>query len=506
MVYTIKSGQAGKQRSDCLVIGVFQNGDLTPSAKSINQLSNGQIKKWIDSGDIQGNLGKTQLFFHLNNLTAQRVLVVGLGKEEDLDLIKLKNALTQSLRALTNSGTENAAIFITEVKLKNVDEAEKFRQCVAAAESCQYQFKQFKSTKSKTKALKLTFFSAERVSKSLNDAMGQGVAIGKGFNFSKTLGNLPSNVCTPTYLADEAKKLAQKNKNLTTRIVEEKQMQRLGMEAFLSVSKGSDEPGKLIIMDYKGPGAAQEKPVVLVGKGITFDTGGISLKPGAGMDEMKYDMCGAASVFGTIMALIEMKLPIHVIGVVAAAENMPSGRASKPGDIVTTMSGQTVEILNTDAEGRLVLCDALTYVERFKPKAVIDIATLTGACVIALGSQASAIYSNDDDLQQQLLDAGLSSGDRGWPMPLWDEYHEQLHSPFADMANIGGRQAGSITAACFLAKFAKKYHWAHMDIAGSAWHSGGKNKGSSGRPVGLLSQYLIKQAKKKPPTRAKKRA
>src|SRR5690606_25789192 len=318
-----------------------------------------------------------------------------------------------------------------------------------------------------------------------------GSAIAKGVNLARNLGDLPGNICTPTYLANEAKRLARNQPRLSAKILEEKQTKELGMGALLSVSAGSDEPAKLIVLEYRG-GGKNDAPVALVGKGITFDTGGISLKPGAGMDEMKYDMCGAASVLGTFQTLLELQLPLNVVGIIPASENMPNGRATKPGDIVTSMSGQTIEILNTDAEGRLVLCDALTYSERFKPKVVIDIATLTGACVIALGAHASGLYSNRDELAQALLAAGQQSNDRAWHMPLWDDYQKQLDSNFADMANIGGREGGSITAACFLSRFTKKFAWAHLDVAGTAWKSGSA-KGATGRPVPLLVQYLLNQ-------------
>jgi len=316
------------------------------------------------------------------------------------------------------------------------------------------------------------------------------IAVAAGMALAKDLANLPGNICTPAYLANEARRLGRSHKSIRTSVLEEKEMERLGMGALLSVSRGSRQPAKLIVMEYVGSGARKtDKPVVLVGKGLTFDAGGISLKPAAAMDEMKYDMCGGASVLGTLRALAELDLPLHVIGIVPSSENLPDGAANKPGDIVTTMSGQTVEILNTDAEGRLILCDALTYAKRYKPEVVIDIATLTGACVIALGKQASGLLSNNDDLARSLLDAGQRSGDRAWQLPLWDEYQEQLKSNFADMANIGGRDAGTITAACFLSRYTKEFTWAHLDIAGTAWESGG-NKGATGRPVPLLMQYL----------------
>ncbi|NBR26848.1 MAG: leucyl aminopeptidase, partial [Betaproteobacteria bacterium] len=319
----------------------------------------------------------------------------------------------------------------------------------------------------------------------------QGLAVAHGVSLARDLGNLPGNVCTPTYLAGAARDLA-KHYRMKLTVLERAQMEKLGMGALLSVARGSVQPPKLIVLEYRG-GPAGQRPVALVGKGVTFDTGGISLKPAPEMDEMKFDMCGAASVLGTLKAIAEMKLRINVVGLIPATENMPGGRATKPGDIVTTMSGQTVEILNTDAEGRLILCDALTYAERYKPQAVIDIATLTGACVIALGHVVSGLFANDDALAREVLNAGEASGDRAWHLPLHDEYQEQLNSNFADFANIGGRPAGAVTAACYLSRFTKKFKWAHLDIAGTAWKSG-KEKGATGRPVPLLTQFLIKRA------------
>jgi leucyl aminopeptidase len=313
-------------------------------------------------------------------------------------------------------------------------------------------------------------------------------AIQSGQNQARDLGNRPGNICFPEYLADQAVQLAEEYPDLiTVTVLDEQQMADLGMNAFLAVSKGSDRPGRIITLEYKAN--AEQPPVVLVGKGVTFDTGGISLKPGAGMDEMKFDMCGAASVLGTMRALCEANLPIHVVGAIAAAENMPSGHATRPGDIVSTMSGQTVEILNTDAEGRLVLCDTLTYIKRFNPALVIDIATLTGACVVALGSVVSGLFTPDDELAAELTQAGQKSFDRVWRMPVLEDYQEQLDSPFADIANIGGPKAGAVTAACFLQRFTREYRWAHLDIAGTAWNSG-SNKGATGRPVPLLMQFL----------------
>ena len=324
-------------------------------------------------------------------------------------------------------------------------------------------------------------------------AIVEGNAIAAGVKLAKDLGNLPGNICNPTYLADQAKALDKSYKSLTVKVLEEKDMKKLGMGSLLSVSRGSRQPAKLITLEYKGD-KKNGKPIALVGKGLTFDAGGISLKPPAAMDEMKYDMCGGASVLGTIKAICKMRLPINVVGVIPSSENMPDGDANKPGDVVTSMSGQTIEILNTDAEGRLILCDALTYTAKFKPDCVIDIATLTGACVIALGQHASGLMGNNQPLVDDLLNAGKTSGDRAWEMPLWDEYQEQLNSNFADMANIGGREAGTITAGCFLSRYTKKYHWAHVDVAGTAWKSGAE-KGSTGRPVPMLTQFVIDKCK-----------
>jgi leucyl aminopeptidase len=353
----------------------------------------------------------------------------------------------------------------------------------------------FKSKKAEARALKKITLLVDKAG--LADAERGSLhaqAIASGMAFTKNLGNLPPNLCHPSYLAEEAKALAKAHKNLKVDILDEKKLKELGAGAFLAVAQGSEQPPRMIVLHYTG-GKKDEQPFALVGKGITFDTGGISIKPAAGMDEMKYDMCGAASVLGTLRAVLELQLPINLVCLLACAENMPSGRATRPGDIVTTMSGQTVEILNTDAEGRLVLCDTLTYAERFKPQAVIDIATLTGACVVALGANVSGLMGNNDALVKQILKAGESADDRAWQLPLYDEYQEQLDSPFADIANIGGPKAGTITAGCFLSRFAKSYHWAHLDIAGTAWISGGKDKGATGRPVPLLTQYLLDRVK-----------
>jgi leucyl aminopeptidase len=419
---------------------------------------------------------------------------VGLGKEKEFRDKEYRDAVAAAVQALSTTGAIDATIYLTELAVKKRDLAWCLRQAVIVTRDVLYRFDQMKSTKDEDRRAlcKLTFSVASRSDTAKAEAaLGEGYAIAEGQKLTRDLGNLPSNYCTPTYLAEQALALGKEHK-LQVEVLERTDMQKLGMNTLLAVAQGSHQPPKFIVFKYNG-GAKNAKPIVLVGKGITFDTGGISLKPAAEMDEMKFDMCGAASVFGTLKAVAMMGLPLNVIGIVAATENMPGGGAIKPGDVVTSMSGQTVEILNTDAEGRLILCDALTYAERFEPECVVDMATLTGACVVALGSVATGLLANDDDLAEELLGAGQAAYDRAWQLPLWDDYQSQLKSPFADMANIGGRMAGTITAACFLARFTKKYKWAHLDIAGTA-SRGGDKKGATGRPVPLLAHFLMGRA------------
>jgi leucyl aminopeptidase len=396
---------------------------------------------------------------------------------------------------LQDTGTRDACVFLHEAAVRGADAAWKARHFVLAASEATYRFEQMKSKKSPPKPLaRLSIgVTAKSGQAAMDEGLRQGRAIASGMALARDLGNLPGNVCTPTYLAETAVRLGKELK-LGVEVLERKDMERLGMGCLLSVARGSHQPPKLIVMRHNG-GQKKAKPVVLVGKGITFDTGGISIKPAGEMDEMKFDMCGAASVFGALQAAAEMDLRLNVIGIIPTTENMPGGAATKPGDVVTSMSGQTVEVLNTDAEGRLILSDALTYAERYDPQAVVDIATLTGACIIALGHVCSGLFSNDDGLARELLAAGEESWDRAWQMPLWEDYQDQLKSNFADFANIGGRAAGSVTAACFLARFTKRYPWAHLDIAGTAWRSG-KDKGATARPIPLLTSFLMKRAEK----------
>lgn len=492
MEFSIKQSSPEQQRSDCVVVGVYAGGKLSPSAQLLDRATKQQLSAIIARGDMPDKVASTLMLHHVPGIAAERILLVNLGKPAEFSAAQFLNVLRASFAALHKTASKDAALYLTDVAVKGCDEGWKIRQSVLLAAESGYRSDQLKSKPAPAPVLSgILLGSSDKPNSAAQSALNQAVAIAHGMSLAKNLGDLPGNICTPSYLADQAKAIAGQYK-LKVAILEEKDMQKLGMHSLLSVTRGSRQPAKLITLEYIG-GSKKQKPVVLVGKGITFDTGGISLKPGADMDEMKYDMCGAASVLGTIKAIAEMKLKLNVVGVIPSCENMPDGAATKPGDIVTSMSGQTIEILNTDAEGRLILCDALTYSARFEPDTVIDIATLTGACVIALGHVASGLYSNQDKLAKELLEAGEYSHDRVWHMPLWDDYQQQLDSNFADMQNIGGRAGGSITAACFLARFTKDYRWAHLDIAGTAWKSG-KEKGATGRPVPLLTQYLIHRA------------
>ncbi len=492
MEYSVKSGNPEKQRIGCVVVPVYASRKLSPSAKIIDKASNGYIANLVRRGEIEGDLGNTLLLHNVENTLCDRVLLIGCGKEKDINVATFQKINHTMVKTLNASGATEIASYLTEVPVKRKDLSWKIQQSIESIDEALYNFNQLKSEKQEPRRpLRKFIFSVSGRGQLMQGeiAVRQGMAVSDGIHIAKDLGNLPANICTPTYLAKLAQKFDKQYSNLKTSVLEEKDMEKLGMGALLSVSRGSREAGKMIIMDYRA-GDKNQKPIVLVGKGVTFDSGGISLKPGAAMDEMKYDMCGAASVFGVIDACAELQLPINIVGIVPTVENMPDGIASKPGDIVTSMSGQTIEILNTDAEGRLILCDALTYAEKFDPDVVIDIATLTGACIVALGAHPAGLLSNHSPLANDLLSAGNKSGDRCWQLPLWDDYQEQLKSNFADMANIGGKGAGTITAACFLSRFTKKYHWAHLDIAGVAWKSG-HDKGATGRPVGLLTQYIL---------------
>ena len=491
MEFSIKSASPEQQRSACIVVGVFEPRQLTLPAELIDRAANGYLSAILKRGDMDGKAGTTLLLHDVPATQGDRVLLVGLGKEKDFREREYAAAIRCAIKALGETGATDGTLYLSEVAVKKRSSAWRIRQAAIVAQETRYRFEQFKSKKSQVlpplRQLTLTVRRRSELATG-EKALTQGLAIAAGVTLARTLGNLPGNVCTPTYLAETASQLAGEH-GLDCQVLERDEMEALGMGSLLSVANGSAQPPKLIVLHYRG-GRQDEKPLVLVGKGITFDSGGISLKPGAEMDEMKFDMCGAASVLGALKAVAQMKLAINLTVIVPSTENMPGGSASKPGDIVSSMSGQTIEILNTDAEGRLILCDALTYAERFKPQTVIDVATLTGACVVALGHVATGLFANDEALARDLLQAGDDAQDRAWQMPLWDDYQDLLKSNFADLANIGGRAGGAVSAACFLSRFAKKYDWAHLDIAGTAWKSGA-DKGATGRPVGLLAHYLI---------------
>ena len=496
MEFSIKTASPEKQRSACLVVGVFEPRQLTLPAERINKAANGYLSDIIRRGDMDGKIGSTLLVHGVPSIQSDRVLLVGLGKETKFGEKEYCTAIRNAVKALNETGAADGTLFLTELSVKNRNQPWRVRQATMISKETIYRFDRFKHREDKIRRplRKLTLVIERRNELAqAEEALKQGLAIADGVTLARTLGNLPGNVCTPTYLAETAMQIAAEHA-LECQVLERTDMETLGMHALLSVAKGSHQPPKLIVLQYNG-GKEGDKPLALIGKGITFDSGGISLKPGPEMDEMKFDMCGAASVLGTIKAAAQMALPLNLTAIIPATENLPGGAASKPGDIVTSMSGQTIEILNTDAEGRLVLCDALTYAERFNPETVIDVATLTGACVIALGHVATGLFANEDDLAHALLQSGHDAGDRAWQMPLWDDYQDLLKSNFADMANIGGRAGGSVSAACFLSRFTKKFEWAHLDIAGTAWKSG-TDKGATGRPVPLLTHYLLKRAGK----------
>jgi leucyl aminopeptidase len=488
--FSIKSLQPGRTRSGCAVVGVFESRKLTGASAQLDEATQGALSSIVKRGDSDGKSGTTLMLHNLAGIAAERVLLVGLGREAEFGQRQYREAIAAAMRALNSSGAKDAEFHLTALAPDGLDAQWRVQQAVAVAQETLYRFDQMKSRKDAAEPplKRVTLVVDKGDARSAERGLEQGEALAAGMALTKDLGNLPPNVCTPAYLADQAREIA-KRYRMKVQVLERDDMKKLGMNTLLSVAQGSAQPPKFIVLEHRG-GAKDAKPVVLVGKGVTFDTGGISIKPAPEMDEMKYDMSGAGTVLGLMKAIGELKLPLNVVALVPTTENMPGGRATRPGDVVKSMSGQTVEILNTDAEGRLILCDALTYAERFDPVAVIDIATLTGACVIALGHVASGLFANDDALAQELLGAADRAYDRAWRMPLWDDYQDQLKSNFADFSNIGGRPAGSVTAACFLARFARKFKWAHLDIAGTAWRSG-KDKGATARPVPMLLQFLL---------------
>ena len=485
------SGSAARQRTECAIVGLYESGALSVAASQLDAALGGRIGRLVKRHDARGKLGECTLL-DADHGPCERVLIVGLGKKEGFGRKQYKKAMLAAAAAVAKTGARDAVSFISTETVAATDAYYRGRLAAESVGHALYRVPAIRSTRQPPAAALKSFGIAVVEKDQAREAergLGHGRGIAAGTALTRDLANLPANVCTPTYLAKQARELAKQYKSVRAQVIDEPELKRLKMGSFLSVTAGTEEPAKLIVLRHDG-GAKGEAPVVLVGKGVTFDTGGISLKQPPGMDEMKFDMTGAASVFGALKAAAEIGLQRNLVGVVPACENMPSGRATKPGDIVRSMSGQTIEVLNTDAEGRLILCDALTYSRRFKPAVVVDVATLTGACVIALGAHTSAIMSNDDDLAAEIEEAGRRAEDRAWHMPMAEEYHDQLKSNFADFANACGREGGAITAACFLAKFTQGLRWAHIDIAGTAYLTGA-HKGSTGRPVPLLVDFLL---------------
>jgi leucyl aminopeptidase len=498
----VKSGHPAKQRAGCVMVGVFERRTLSAAAAALDQASGNALGSALRRGDLDGKAGQTLLLHHVPKLVADRVLLVGLGRERDFDAAAYRKACATAARALRATGAIDAVSYLTHLPVKGRDVAAAVRDAALVTADEFYRFDAFRGARAREDLpplrLERISFDVPRRSDlpAAETALAQGQAMAAGVAFTKDLGNTPPNVCTPSWLAEQARALARAHASVKVRVLDRVAMKKLGMGALLAVARGSRQPPRLIVLEYLR-GAKGDKPVALVGKGITFDTGGISIKPSDKMDEMKFDMCGAASVLGTFKAVAQLGLPVNLVGVVPTCENMPGGEATRPGDIVTSMAGITIEVLNTDAEGRLILCDALTYAEKhYQPAVCVDVATLTGAIVVALGAFPSGLFSNTPALARSLLEAGEDIGDRAWQLPLWEDYQPMLRSEHADVANIsGGREAGSITAASFLHRFTRKMKWAHLDIAATAW----KAKRATGRPVPLLTRWLAEYARRTEP-------
>lgn len=475
--------------TDCLIVGVYADKSMSPSAKALDEASGGRLSALLDRGDVSGKTGRTSFLHDIAGVKAPRVLVVGLGEVAKFAVPQYIKAVADAVRALRVGPAKNSLLTLTELSVNSRDADWNLRQAVIAADHAAYEYTATRSKKAEVTLQQVSIQADAAQAKALSN----GIAIATGVQLTRELGNLPPNICNPEYLAQQARKIAAEYEGVSCEVLERADMEKLGMGSLLAVARGSHNAPKLIVLKWNGGGDA--KPYALIGKGITFDTGGINLKTQGGIEEMKFDMLGAGTVFGTFLSTAIMKLPLNLVMVVAAVENMPDADAYRPSDVLTSMSGKTIEVGNTDAEGRLVLCDALTYVQRFEPQATVDVATLTGACVIALGKYASGLMSKHDDLADELYQAGEHVFDRAWRLPLWDEYQTLIDSAFADIYNIGGKGAGAITAGCFLARFTEGQRWAHLDIAGTSWDEGRKGM-ANGRPVGLLTQWLLDQAAK----------
>ncbi|KZC17269.1 MULTISPECIES: leucyl aminopeptidase [unclassified Rhodanobacter] len=480
--------------SACVLVGVYEQGVLTSAAAQLDSAAGGAIKRQVESGDISGKAGSTTVLFAPAGIAAQRVLVVGLGAQKSFDAARFQKVNIEATRALARLPVANAVSCLTEVDVPGRDGAWRVRTAALACDHAAYRYTATFKPRDKNKQPELAALTFAAGA----DAQGgldQAVAIAEGVRFARELANLPPNICNPAYIAAQAQAFADAQDKVSCTVLDEAGMEKLGFGSLLAVARGSVNKPRLIALEYKG-GNEGDKPYAFVGKGVTFDSGGISLKPGAGMEEMKFDMGGAAGVLGAFVAAVKMGLKLNLVCVVPAVENMPDGDSYRPSDVLTSLSGLTIEVLNTDAEGRLILCDALTWTaQTYQPQALIDAATLTGACVIALGKHASGLMSKHDDLAAELLAAGEETLDRAWRLPLWDDYQAQLDSGFADVANIGGKSAGAITAGCFLSRFTDGQRWAHLDIAGTAWEEGRKGL-ATGRPVALLAQWLMDRSEK----------
>jgi leucyl aminopeptidase len=485
--FQLQTADPAAAEADCVVVGLYADGSLGPAAQALDTASGGRIAALAARGDVSGKTGRTTLLQDLAGVKSPRVLVVGLGDKGKFAAPQYLKAIADGVRALRTGPVKHALLTLSELPVKGRDAAWNLRQAAIAADHAAYEY-----TATRSKAAEVTLTTVTLTGEAaLKGELTRGQSIASGIQLARELGNLPPNICNPGYLATQAEGLATQFDNVSCDVLEREQMEMLGMGSLLAVSRGSANPPRLIVLKYTGAGDA--KPYALVGKGITFDTGGINLHTAGRNEEMKFDMLGAASVMGAFLATVRMQLPINLVAVVAAVENMPDADAYRPSDILTSMSGKTIEVGNTDAEGRLILCDALTYTQRFEPQAIVDVATLTGACVIALGKYAHGLMSKHDDLAAELLDAGEQVFDRAWRLPLWDEYQTLIESAFADIYNIGGKGAGAITAGCFLSRFTEGQRWAHLDIAGTSWDEGRKGM-ANGRPVGLLAQWLIERA------------
>jgi leucyl aminopeptidase len=480
----LSTALAASLDADCLIAAVFEDGRLSTAAAALDSASGGRVKALVESGDVSGKPGRSVLLHGLPGITTPRLLLVGAGAAGPLSPARYLKLLQEAGKALKGTPVKHAHSTLSTLEVEGRDAGWRLRQSVLVAEQVSYRYT---ATRRASNGEALAVFSHEAGAE-LQAALDQAIGIASGVRFARELGNLPPNICNPSYLAAQAQELAAQHPGVRCEVLDREQMEALGMGSLLAVARGSANAPKLIVLEYRNGGDA--KPYVLVGKGITFDSGGLNLKVAGGIEEMKFDMCGAATVLGTFRAAVEAKLPVNLVTVVAAVENMPDGASYRPSDVLTSMSGKTIEVLNTDAEGRLILCDALTYAQRFEPAALVDVATLTGACVIALGKHASGLMSKHDDLATELLAAGETAGDRAWRLPLWDEYQSGLDSAFADVANIGSKWGGAITAGCFLSRFTEGQRWAHLDIAGSGWDEGRKGY-ATGRPVGLLTQWLL---------------